>query len=431
VKLNNNNIPEKEQEQSNTNDKSREMDSLSGYNFQAMKMHNSLLILKTIATDGPISRVELSYRVGLTKTTLGKRVSDLMESRLVCETESNGTVMNTSPGRRPILLKISDESPCICGILIKRQLCIVILSDISGNIIDKISREFKTLANAEQLIRMIYDMYTELHIKNMRKICAIGISCIGPVDATKGCIINPPNFYNIKDVPICDIFYKKTGLPCYIINDSNAGAMAERLYGQGKQLRSFVYLHIMNGIGSGYILDYKLYNGNLGQSGEIGHTTINFNGPVCDCGNVGCLELYANLKNMNLKIRNMQESYDKKSIYFKEEREYTLEEILTAADKADSFAISAVDEFCGYLSWALISVINILDVNYIIIGYDCESNNPILEKVLSQKIKNKPLITQSEEVLVKKSKFHGNAPLYGSIALIADKIFEGQLPFCE
>jgi predicted NBD/HSP70 family sugar kinase len=127
----------------------------------------------------------------------------------------------------------------------------------------------------------------------------------------------------------------------------------------------------------------------------------------------------------------MQESYDKKSIYFKEEREYTLEEILTAADKADSFAISAVDEFCGYLSWALISVINILDVNYIIIGYDCESNNPILEKVLSQKIKNKPLITQSEEVLVKKSKFHGNAPLYGSIALIADKIFEGQLPFCE
>jgi len=93
---------------------------------------------------------------------------------------------------------------------------------MSGKDFDQTSLEYEKVSSAQQLISMLVDMFNLLKGRNNRKIFAIGISCIGPVDVHKGSIANPPNFFGIRDVPICGILQQETGLPCFIINDANA-----------------------------------------------------------------------------------------------------------------------------------------------------------------------------------------------------------------
>lgn len=167
----------------------------------------------------------------------------------------------------------------------------------------------------------------------------------------------------------------------------------------------------------------------MGQSGEIGHTSINFAGPVCDCGNTGCLELYANMKNMNNKIQKLKSIYPSSDYLSINKEEYTWKEIVDAPNMLDYYAVSALDEFCEYISYALANTLNLLDINHILVGYDSDSPGNMLENMLSAKLNSRVLVARYRDVKVEKSTFGGNAPLIGSIALITDKIFRGEIEF--
>lgn len=397
-----------------------------GYNFSSIGARNRRLVLKMIAIAGPISRTELSAKIGLTKTALGNIVSDLIENNLVREMEGADSCETVSLGRNPILLEISPNSPCIMGILVKRHYLAGIISDLSGRILKSASFHCADAIDSSVLMRQIMDIYQKLAVGMDREISTIGISCIGPIDEIKGRLLNPPDFYGIHDVDICAILQEKTGIPCYIINDANAGALAEKIYGAEKYTQSFIYLHIMNGIGAGYILNSKLYHGEIGQSGEIGHSTINCAGPVCGCGNIGCLELYANIHNMNLKLRETRDVFGVKTSIFPYDRQYDFGEILYGASAGDLCAISALNEFCTYLSFALVNTIKFLNVNDIVVGYDGEGKC-VLEKVLDQCVRQRISFTSDHDLLIRHSSFGGDAPLYGAIALVADMVFEGSI----
>jgi len=399
----------------------------SGSNLSDIKSQNRALILKLISTEPLVSRSDLSRITGLTKTTASNIVSDLIEENIICEQTSNPTDTIGNVGRKPIFLDISKKAPCICGMLIKRGLCTAVLADFKGHIFARKDYEYNTNITSDELISILLQLFQHLKLNSNRKILAIGISSIGPVDIVTQEIVNPPNFYGIKNLPLSDIISKSTSLPAYIINDANAGALAEKIYGKVKNIENFIYLHIMNGIGAGYILQDKIYNGDVGQCGEIGHTSINFAGPVCDCGNTGCLELYANLKNMNQKIINLKKVYKKPSILSEGQSQYTWKQIIEAANASDFFATAALDEFCDYLSYALANAINLLDINHIIVGYDSKSNEDTIENMLSAKLNSSVLAAKNRNVIVTKSQFNGNAPLIGSIALITDKIFNCEI----
>ncbi len=409
----------------------KERDDKTGFNSKLMKQKNRLTALKIISTQKEISRAEVANRLNLTKAASGKIVADLIQEGLICEETDYESDNNGGLGRKPIGLKLSDHSPYIFGILIKRGVLYTVLADFAGNVFDQEDYIFEPDITEDRLIATLLQKYELIKSRNERKIIAIGISSVGPIDAEHGYILNPPNFYGMKNIPICMKMQEYAKVPCYIINDSNSGALAEKLYGQAKDEKNFIYLHFMNGIGSGFVLNNRVYTGVLGQCGEIGHTSINSWGPKCVCGNSGCLEFYANLKNMNAKIQSMKKMYasinpNDKMVQSNREN-YDFGEILEAAEEGSICAISAVEEFSEYLSVALTNMINILNVNVVILGYDNNMNNTILETTLQNKINEKALISPNRNVIVKKSIFQGDAPLYGAMAVVTNKIFEGEI----
>ena len=400
------------------------MSAQHGTNLTNLKENNRALALQLIATGKSVSRADLARNMCLTKTTLGNIVSELIARDIICEYTTPAGDAGTVLGRRPITLDLSPSSPLVAGMLIRRNMLSVILADLKGNILDQLNCEYVS-TDADTLVNSLMRLYRTLTARNSRRILGIGISSIGPVDAMGRKILNPPNFCGIHDLPIGTIIEEETSLPSFLIHDSSAGALAEKLYGiHAGNPDNFLYLHIMNGIGAGYILKGKLYDGDLGQSGELGHMSINFSGPPCSCGNNGCLEMYANLSAMNRKIRSLGSIFKGPSL-LSADPSHTWNEIISAASSMDFLAMAAVDDFCNYISFALKNVIRLLDIRHIIVGYDSSSYTTVLEDTLELKL-NSGFTEKDSSIHVEKSHFGSNAALIGSIAVVTDKIFCGE-----
>lgn len=121
-------------------------------------------------------------------------------------------------------------------------------------------------------------------------ITALGVSCGGPLDSKTGVVHAPPNLPHWDGVPLRDLLQTEFGLPVWVENDANATALAEHQWGAGQGSRNMAFLTMGTGIGAGLILNDELYRGRHDLAGEIGHTTIVPNGPLCLCGRRGCLE---------------------------------------------------------------------------------------------------------------------------------------------
>jgi glucokinase len=124
-------------------------------------------------------------------------------------------------------------------------------------------------------------------------ISGIGICAPGPLDPRTGVVINPPNLPGWRNFPLADLISKAYRLPVRVDNDGNAAALAEALWGAGRGYRNVFYATIGTGIGTGIVFDGCIYHGRTGAAAEGGHTTIDYRGPRCGCGKLGCIEALA------------------------------------------------------------------------------------------------------------------------------------------
>lgn len=124
-------------------------------------------------------------------------------------------------------------------------------------------------------------------------ILGIGVGAPGPLDARRGVLVSAPNLSGWREVPLKRLIQERIGLPVYLGNDANLGALGEHQFGGGRGLSDMIYVTWSTGIGGGIIANGKLVLGVNGSAGEIGHITIDVDGPLCNCGNRGCLEAMA------------------------------------------------------------------------------------------------------------------------------------------
>src|SRR5271168_2483342 len=125
------------------------------------------------------------------------------------------------------------------------------------------------------------------------QISGIGICAPGPLDPRTGIVINPPNLPGWRNFPLAGLISKACRLPVRVDNDGNAAALAEALWGAGRGYRNVFCATIGTGIGTGIVFDGRIYHGRTGAAAEGGHNTIDYRGPRCGCGKLGCIEALA------------------------------------------------------------------------------------------------------------------------------------------
>lgn len=359
---------------------------MKGQNQAATKQKNKNLILKLIITKAPISRIELSQITGLSKMAVTNIVGELIEEGIIHEVG----LIDTSVGRKPIHLEVVDNSRHIVGVYISRDNVCCVCGDLKGTILEKQKKALKDETN-KSLIKKITAMIDKF-IKKYDNIIGIGIACIGPLNITDSIILNPPNFYEVKNLDIVAQLKRKFDVPIFLDNDMNSSALAEKYFGKAKLIDNFAYVGVTNGIGAGVFTNGTLYYGDCGFSGEIGHITVDINGRRCSCGNIGCLEMYASFSEKN---KGMPKS----------ERAKMLE------------------EKCRYLAVGLVTLINLFDPKVIYIGHNISVFGKEAEEMLNKQLADRYISSGYKNIRVEQSMFGTDAPLYGSIALCIDKLF--------
>lgn len=389
------------------------MKTSAALNSQTMKYKNRGLILRLIAGWRGLSRADITVLTGLTKMAVSNIVSSLIEDGYVTETEIRTTA---NPGRNPVCLAVARTAPKTIGIYLSRDSLQAILADLSLNILysDSIRLTDETSDSLTEKLLTLVERVRQHALSEPGRLLGFGISTIGPLDAKRGRLSSPTNFFGIHDYPIVSILEEKYGLPAIMNNDMNASALAELLYGAGIEVPDFIYVGISNGIGAGIVTGSSLYQNSSEYAGELGHMGVRYDGKKCSCGRRGCLEVYANMPVLIGRLKTECALEDAEPSGF---------DALSTRKDCHIIFMEIVD----MLSYALTNAANILDPSVIFIGHDGAFLPDQYITFLEESVNRNILFAGQKRIEIRKSSFKDRAPLYGSSCCLLDRLFAGEL----
>jgi len=252
---------------------------------------------------------------------------------------------------------------------------------------------------------------------NLSPLGSISIAAAGAIDFEKGLITSSPHLPGWHDVPLRDIVKGKYKVNTFLMNDADAAALGEHHFGAGQGVNNLILLTVGTGIGGGIIINGKLYSGVSGSAGEIGHTTIDVNGPRCSCGNTGCLEALVSgtavAKEAIKRIRQGERSFLTESVGGKIE-DITAEEVLTAARDGDSLASEVILKAATYLGIGLANVVNIFNPEMIIIGGGMAKMGDLLLNPAKQVVRERAYQLSAQAVQIVPAQLGDDAGVLGA-----------------
>ncbi|MFZ3129950.1 MAG: ROK family protein [Desulfosporosinus sp.] len=259
----------------------------------------------------------------------------------------------------------------------------------------------------------------------MEKYLSIGVGMHGLVDTEHGISIFAPNL-KLRNIPLKSLLEEEFRLPVEMENDVRALALGESWFGQGQGIANFICINIGNGLGAGIVLDYKLYEGSSFTAGEIGHTTIDINGPECTCGNHGCLQALAAGPAIALHARNriLRGEF---SIFNEWTRahldEITAKMVHEAAEQGDELGIGVLADTGRYLGIGITNQLNTLNPSRIILTGGVSRAGHFVLDTLKETVAKRALETPARAVSIVTSQMGEDANAIGALTLALRRIF--------
>lgn len=383
----------------------------AGINLVEVKERNRALLLQSICTADTITRSELSERLQLSPMTVTNITSELLQKKIIEEVPPPDPVR--MPGRTPMLLRIGDCSPVILGVYISRTCLHGMVCGMPMQLLTQEKQALDQTDDEQSLMQKLRDMITRLTDSTKRPILALGISTVGIINAENTGIAYVTDFFGIRSLDLQQALQPDFPFPIFVGNDMSASGLSEMYFGAGKNVDSFLYVGLAHGLGAAVVSHHEL----LDACGEIGHTSINDNGPQCACGSRGCLELYASTPTILRQIR--------------EECGVNPENMAQAVSFAqtDRTAYTIFYNALRHLAYGLNNYLNLIHVSTIVLGHDAallpDEFIELLEQWLSRI--NVSVHQGNKQPKFVKARFGEDSPVYGSICLVLQQLFQGEL----
>lgn len=392
--------------------------------FQMMKSLNRSIILNTIRRKGPISRAEIAKKTKLTPPTVSNIVKELLESRIVMESNQG----ESKGGRKPTMLIINAKSYYIIGLDVGPRNLRVVLTDLNANLLDSSEQGIPDEITNDKLLALMKDSISTILAKahiDQEKMIGIGIGMHGMVDVEKGVSLFAPNLH-LRDIPIKEYLEREFKMVVRVENDARAMALGESWFGSGIGADSVVCVNVGRGVGAGIIINGRLYHGENFIGGEIGHMTIDIDGPKCSCGNYGCLQTMA--AGPVIPERASKEiAMGRKSI-LNDMVDGQLENlsgalVYKAAKKGDALATEILAQTGRYLGVGLTNLIHTLNPKQIIVGGGVSKSEHFILDSVKETIQQRALTIAAKKTEVNLSELEDNATAIGAVTLLLVELF--------
>lgn len=282
------------------------------------------------------------------------------------------------------------------------------------------SRATRAERGQDAVLRDIYDTVDEAlaAVSDRETVRGIAVGAPGPLDPWAGVLHNPPNLPGWDTVPIRKLFEERYGLRTVVGNDANLAAVGEHSYGAGRGIADLVYVTVSTGIGGGIIADNRLQLGHRGFAGEIGHMTIDLNGPVCACGNVGCLESLASGTAIARMAREQVERGIEMALNRGDPEGITARMVTEAASRGDEACIRILRSAGLALGVGMVNLAHILNPQRIIIGGGVSNAGRLLWEPMLEVLERRTLTPSRKGLDIVPASLGDDAGLLGGVAMI-------------
>ncbi|SFR63731.1 ROK family transcriptional regulator [Anaeromicropila populeti] len=393
------------------------MENKTGKNLRFLRENNTREVLRYLTIHGDSSRIKLSKELGLSKMTITNIVNELQKYGYLCESDICLRENIGSTGPKPILLSVKQNKILSIGVYILAEKIICTLSDVKAGELFVHQEKVDIQCKQETLNHVVCTMIQkvlEFDKEFNSSIVGIGIVSTTSIEAEKGILLRNKLFLNHYLDVLKEVVKKQFDYPVYIANDMQASIIGEEIYGYGKKYSKYMYLGITTSIGMSVISNGKLIVGESNVAVEAGHMSVNIDGELCQCGNRGCLNLYASLP-----------------VLLKESGCQSMEELLELYEKKDLKCVAVVNKFIHIISVALINWAKIFDLELVILGHEGAMLPQEIIELISTNVNNVLHVHSEKRIEVVIATFSTLSALRGATSIVFSKFFTGEIEWIQ
>ena len=375
-----------------------------------MSQINTTAILELIRNDGPLSRADITRRTGLSGSTVTRLTSELLESQVIVEQPEPAA---SSGGRRPILLRFNHRAATLIGVDIGGTTTTAALGDLNGHILCKQSIPSRAASGTpivpDDVIALVLAVAERARALNL-PLRGVGIGAPGITRARQGFVVLAPAL-GWQSTPLGELVRAGTGLPTFVENDVNLGALGEHRFGAGRGTNHFVALLVGTGVGAGIIINGQLFHGAHDAAGEVGYLTIGRESLACAYPGFGHFESVAGGHGIAEHARRALADAGL------EELEHLTARDVFALRETQPAAAAIVEQALDYMAIAVANIACLFNPERIVVGGGVVNPNPwvvdAIRERLAGRIPDLPAIVPAE--------LGGAAVLVGALSLARER----------
>lgn len=372
----------------------------------SLREANRARLVDAVKIHGGLTQVELTGATGLSAASVSNIVKELVASEVL------QTSYVTRSGRRAVFVTLARALGLVAGVHVSARHLRVAISDVAHTVVAEhhlpLAQDHRSDNELSRTARMIVDMLDSLDA-DIEELQAVGLAIPAPINIATGTIARAGIMRGWDAAPVADALQEAVGKPVFVDNDCNLGALAEQRDGAGRGHDNTVYISLSEGVGSGVIVDGRLLRGFHGSAGELGHVTIDEDGPVCRCGNRGCLEMFVGGPAMIERLRTGN-------------RGLKLHDIVTRAVAGDDRYVRAVADAGRHVGIAAANVCNIIDPERLIVGGELAQVGELLLGPMRHSLERSVFMPKESIPEVVQGQLGLRAELLGAIGLAIDQV---------
>jgi predicted NBD/HSP70 family sugar kinase len=372
-----------------------------------LRPSNRLRVIQALQVLGVTSRADVARNTGLSRSTVSTIVAGLQAEGMVVDRDADGRA-SASGGRPPALIALDPGAGLAIGIDFGKRHLAVAIADLSHELLAEEWREMPDDYDADVGIDRageLVELLLETSGADSGRVLGVGMGLPGPIHRS-GVVGSSAILPGWAGTHAAELMSERLGTEVWLRNDANLGALAESIWGAGRDAAGLVYLKLATGIGAGIVLGGRLFEGAGGTAGEIGHTSLDETGDICRCGSRGCLETYASGTAIAaLLSRSLGESLG-------------VDDVLARAVEGDPGCRRALADAGRHIGAAVADLCNLINPERIVVGGSMAVAGDVLLDPLREAVGLRAIPSAAEDVEIVLGELGERAELLGAVALV-------------
>lgn len=369
-------------------------------------------VVRAVRMAGSLTQAEIARSTGLSAATVSNIVRELKEGGTVEVTPTS------AGGRRARSVSLSGDAGIVIGVDFGHTHLRVAIGNLAHQVLAEESEPLDVDASsaqgfgrAEQLVNRLIETTGIAP----GKVIGVGLGVPGPIDVESGTLGSTSILPGWTGINPGQELAGRLGVPVYVDNDANLGALGELVWGAGRGVRDLAYIKVASGVGAGLVIDGHIYRGPGGTAGEIGHITLDESGPVCRCGNRGCLETFTAARYVLPLLRPSHGP------------DLTMDRVVQLAREGDPGCRRVIGDVGRYIGSGVANLCNLLNPSRVVLGGSLAEAGELVLAPIRDSVSRYAIPSAARQLSVLPGALGGRAEVLGALALVLSEMGDSTL----